>query len=322
MPEALWVAFGMTIGTAVLYAALGIPRPLDRVHLSFACIMVMVAAYAFFEAELDRSTTSEMAVAIVRKQVVAAHGLIAALLVFVPAYTRVRIPRRVLAAYAMGLFAMFVANLVAPYGVWFSAEPRLVFAAFGGVPYTVVVAPPPSALQWVHAIYVVSVFALTFSCALKQVRHGERRRGLILAVSLVIVIVQHVVDVIREAVGGTWAYSDEFGFVAWSLIMSVQLAIDYRMGAQRLRATLTAAEQHTTELARTAEAALHVRDKLITPLQTLELTLAVREPRALEDQDTLLELRGAVTEISELSLAVERTVEQQRALAAALERAS
>jgi hypothetical protein len=176
-------------------------------------------------------------------------------------------------------------------------------------------------LQWVHAAYVVAVFALAFTCAVKQMRHGERRRGLILASSLSIVIVQHLVDVFHEAFGATWPYSDEFGFVAWSLFMSVQLGIDYRMGAQRLRTTLAAAEQRTNELARAAEAALHVRDKLNTPLQTLELTLAVREPRAVEDEDTLDELRRAVTQISELSLAVERTTERPSALAA-LERAS
>jgi hypothetical protein len=321
MQEALWVAFGMTIGTAVLYLALGLPRPFDRTHLSFACLMVTLAAYAFFEAQLDRSTTSAMAVEIVRKQVVAAHGLIASLLVFVPAYTRVRIPRWLVVTFGVGLFGLFVANLVAPYGIWFSAEPRLVFSRFSTVPYTVVIGPPPSMLQWVHAIYVFGVFALTFTCALKQVRRGERRRGWILALSLAIVIAQHLVDVVREAVGGAWPYSDVFGFVVWSLIMSVQLAIDYRMEAQQLRATLTAAEQHAAELARTAGAALMVRDKLNTPLQTLELSLAMREPRTPEDRDTLWELREAVTQISELSLAVERTTEQPSALVA-LERAS
>jgi hypothetical protein len=321
MPEAVWVAFGMLVGTVVLYVALGIPRPFDRTHLSFACVMVMLAAYVFIEAEIDRATTSAMAVVLVRRQVVVAHALIASLLVFVQAYTRVRIPRWVVAAYAVGLFGLFVANLVAPYGIWFSAEPQLVFETSGDLPYTNIVPPPPSWLQWVHVVYVLGVFALTFTCALKQVRRGERRRGFILAISLVLVIAQHLVDVVREAFGATWPYSDVFGFVIWSLIMSVQLAIDYRIGAQRLRATLAAMEQRTTELARTAEAALHVRDKLNTPLQTLELTLAVREPRAAEDLDTLGELRDAVTQILELSLAVERTMEHPSALAA-LERAS
>lgn len=321
MPEALWAAFGMTVGTAVLYLALGFPRPVDRTNFSFACIMVMLAAYAFFEAEMDQLTSRSMAVETVRKQVMTAHGLIAGLLVFVPSYTHVRLPRWLIASYVVGLAAMFIANLVAPYGIWFSAEPGLEVWTAGGVRHAEIFPPPPSALQLVHALYVVSVFALTFTCAVKQVRRGERRRGLILAVSLSIVILQHLVDVFREAVGGTWPYSDELGFVVWSLIMSVQLAIDYRISSQQLRATLSAAERHATELARTAEAALHVRDKLNTPLQTLELTLATREPHTEEDQETLDELRGAVTEISSLSRAVERTISHPSTWAA-LERAS
>lgn len=316
----LWAAFGMTIGAAVLHAALGLPRPLDRTHLWFACIMAMVAAYVFFEAELYRATTTEAAVETVRCQVVAAHGLIAFVLLFVPAYTHVRIPRWLALAYWSGLSALFVTNLVAPYGIWFSAEPRLVASSFNGVTYAVV-APPLSVLQYLHAFYVLAVFALTFMCALQQVWRGEWRRGAMLAISLVVVILHHVVDVIRDAVGGTWPYVNEFGLVTWGLIMSVQLAIDYRIATQRLRTTLIHSQRAESELARTAEAALHVRDKLNTPLQTLELSLAVRTPRISEDRQTLVELRDAVTQISEFSREVERTTDPPGALTA-LEQAS
>ena len=319
MIEVLWAAFGMTIGVAVLHAALGLPRPRDRTHLLFACIMAMVGAYMFFEAVVYRETTSEAAVEAIRSQVIVAHGLIALVLVFVPAYTHIRIPRWLGVTYGIGLAALFVANLITPYGIWFSGAPHIVRSTFGSE--TTVVAPPPGVLQYVHLFYVLCVFALTFTCAVKQVRRGERRRGLILAISLAIVILQHLVDIIREAVGGTWPYSDEFGWVTWGLIMSVQLAIDYRTGRQRLRATLTTSEQHAAELARAAEAALLVRDKLNTPLQTLELTLAVRAPRTSEDQQTLAELREAVTQISESSLAVERTTDHSSALVT-LEQAS
>jgi len=321
MTAALWAAFGMTIGAAVLHAALGLPRPRDRTHLSFACIMVMLAAYVLFDGKLYRSTTSEAAVETVRNHVIAGHGLIAFVLVFVPAYTHIRIPRWLAVAYGVGLSALFIINIVAPLGIWYSAEPHLVVSTSGGVTSTAVVAPPPSVLQYVHALYVLAVFALTFSCALMQVRRGERRRGSMLAIALVVAILLHVVDVIRDAVGGAWPYIDEFGLVTWGLIMSVQLAIDYRIATQRLRATLTTSEQRAAELARTAEAALHVRDKLNTPLQTLELSLAVRTPRTSEDEQTLVELRRAVIQLSELSRTVERTLGHPGALSA-LERAS
>jgi hypothetical protein len=311
----------MTIGAAVLHAALGLPRPRDRTHLAFACIMVMLAAAVFFQSEVFRATTSEAVVEAVRKEAVAAHGLIAFVLVFVLSYTRVRIPRWLAVGYGVGLAALFVTNIVSRYGVWLSGEPRLVASTFAGATYTAVVAAPLSVVQYVHAFYVLGVFVLTFSCALVQVRRGERRRGSMLAISLLVVILFDGVDVVHDAVGGTWPYVGELGVVAWGLIMSVQLAIDYRIGMQRLRATLATSERHATELARIAEAALHVRDKLNTPLQTLELTLAVRTPRTPEDQQTLVELRDAVTEISELSRTVERTTDIPSALSA-LERAS
>lgn len=318
MTEVLWAAFGMTVGAAVLHVALGLPRPRDLTHLSFACIMVMLAAYVFLEWDLYGAATTEQAVETVRSHVVVGHGLIAFVLIFVPAYTGVRIPRWLAIAFGTGLAALFVTNIFAPYGIWFSGEPHLVPSRLSGV---AVVPPPPSVLEYLHAAYVVAVFALTFTCAFKQIQRGEVKRGAMLAIALVVMILSHVIDIIRDAVGGTWPYIDEFGFVLWGLIMSVQLAIDYRVATQRLRETLARTEQHATQLARAAEAALRVRDKLNTPLQTLELSLDVREPRTSADEKTLGELRDAVTQIAELSLAVERTTDVPGALAA-LERAS
>ena len=131
-----------------------------------------------------------------------------------------------------------------------------------------------------------------------------------LAVAVFVVVVFHVIDLLREMVGGTWPYVAEFGAVAWGLIMSVQLAIDFRMSEQRLQDTLHKAEQHAAELTRTVEATLRVRDKLNTPLQTLELGLALREPHKAEDASTLTELRRAVEELTRLGRAVEQTTQQ------------
>jgi hypothetical protein len=311
MTGLLWAVFGMTVGAAVLHAALGLTRPPDRTYLSFACIMAMLAAWVVFEAELYTSTTSDEAVEALRHQIIAAHGLVAFILVFVPAYTRVRLPRWLLASYAVALAVLFVMNLVAPYGLWLSAQPELIATTFRGEPLTTVVAPPLGLVQYIHTVYVLSVFALTFTCALKLLRR-ERQRGAMLAIALVVAILQHVIDVIRDAVGGTWPYLAEFGLVTWGLIMSVQLAIDFRVNGQHLQATLTTVEQHAAELTKLVAASLSVRDKLNTPLQTLELSLATRAARKPEDDQTLAELRSAVTTLVELSRAVERTTSQER----------
>ena len=133
-----------------------------------------------------------------------------------------------------------------------------------------------------------------------------------LGIALTLAIVPHVIDVIRDAVGGAWPNVAEFGLVLWGLIMSVQLAIDFRISERRLYAVLTTAEQHADELARLVDATLLVRDKLNTPLQTLELSLATCTPGRPDDEQTLADLRAAVTYLTLLSRAVEQTTEQRQ----------
>ena len=111
MTALLWAAFGMTTGAAVLYGALGLMRQLDRRYLSFACIMALLAAYLYFEWQLYRAPTGEAAVDAMRRQLIVAHGFLAGILVFVPAYTGARIPRWLMSAYWGGLALFFVANL-------------------------------------------------------------------------------------------------------------------------------------------------------------------------------------------------------------------
>lgn len=311
MTPLLMTAFGMTIGAAVLHIALGVTRPLDRTYLSFAWIMVLLAAYLYFEWELYHATTSEQAVEAMRHEVITAHGFLAGILVFVPSYTKSRIPRWLMSAYWGGLALLFVVNIVAPYGLWLSGKPELVPSTVLGEPYSVVVAPPFSGLQYLHTLYVLSVFVLTFRCALDLVRRGERQRGATLALALVVVVTQHVADVVRDALGGSWPYLAEFGLVTWGLIMSLQLAIDFRANRLLLHASLNRAEHDAAELARTVETSLVVRDKLNTPLQTLELDLAMCTASGAEDEKTLAGLRRELAEIIQRSRAVELAADQR-----------
>jgi hypothetical protein len=305
MTVVVWTVFGTTFGATVLYAALGLTRPLDRTYLSFAFIMLMLDVYVLLELSLYAAKTVDEAVEVTRCVVVAAHGLLFFVLLFVPYYTRVRIPRWVRVSFGSALAGLFVTNLVMPYGLWYSAVPELRTLTFGGEPYTAVVAPPMSVLQYAYMGYVLSVFALTLICAFRLVRR-ERRRGVILASSLVIALMHYLVDIIRDQLGATWPYVAEFGLVTWGLIMSVQLAVDYRVSEQRLRATLAAAEHHANELARMVDETIRVRDKLNTPLQTLELSLGAA-PLTSDDDETLAALRGAVRRITELGRAIELT---------------
>jgi hypothetical protein len=309
MEGLLWAALGMAFGAAVLHFALGLRRPIDRTYLAFAVLMGCLAAYLYYERAYYHADSVDEGVAAMRGQLVAAHGFIACSLVFVPAYTGVRMPRWMAAIAWGGLATLFAANLALPYGIWFSGRPELVRATFAGEPYHTLVAPPLAWPQYAHSVYVLALFALALASAVSIARRGDRSRGKVLAVSFGMVIIAHIVDLVRDVSGGTWPYVAEFGVAAWGLIMSVRLASEYKRMQRLLAATLVEVEQRTAELAKLVDAALHVRDRLNTPLQTLELGLTLRTPKSPRETPALDAMRAAVVELAQLGRAVERTAQ-------------
>src|SRR5262249_45263072 len=152
--------------------------------LSFACIMTSLAVFLYFELDLYRATTSEAAVVAVRRTIAISHVIIACCLVFIPAYTKVRFPSGLRGVYWGGLAILFVINLMAPYGLWFSGPPQLVHAMVHGEPYNTVIPPPMGFPQYVDTAYYMSLLAVALGCAIKQVRRGERERGWTLMIAL------------------------------------------------------------------------------------------------------------------------------------------
>lgn len=304
MTGPLWAAFGIAIGAALLNGTLGLTRPLSRTYVSFAWIMAFVAAYLYLERQIYASTTSVAVVELVRLQAVTGHAIIGGVLAFLPVYTRTRLPAvLVLACWAL-LAVFFVVNLATPYGVWFAGYPRVIATTLFGEPYSTIVAPPAGVLQYAHAVFVVGVGAIAIVCGVKVIARGQLRRGITISAALGVVILFHVVDIVRDEVGGSWPYLTEFGLVAWGIIMSVQLALDYRQVEDRLRALLSELDARTVELAKAIGVSLRVRDRLNTPLQTLELGLSVYPAVRSE---TIDDLRAAVRRLTALGRSVEST---------------
>jgi hypothetical protein len=297
----LWSAIGMAIGAVVLHTALGLQRPLDRTYLSFACSMLLVAVFLYLQWELYRATSSVAAVAIKKHQVTVVAVCLACLFVFVPAYSRVRLPRLVTAAFWCGLAITLVANAVLPYGLWFSGEPRLVPSTFLGESYTTVITPPMDAPQVAFAIFSTSYVIVSLVCAGTMYRRGERQRAVTFGIALTVVLGHALVDIIRDNVGGSWPYVAEYGIVSWALIVSVQLARDFRDSTRRLGNAIDHVDTQAHQLTAMLDALCALEHDMQRPLHTLGSGVVelARATTAVDPQ--LRRVERAVTRLEELA---------------------
>lgn len=313
MTGALLVSFGISLGAAVLNAVLGLTRPLSRTYLSFAWVMAFVAAHLYLEWILYKHTiTPAEAVEVVRLQLLAAHSLIAGVLIFIPAYTKVRLSPWVWRAMWSLLGIFFLVNVLAPYGIWFSGEPRVIATTILGESAHTPVSPPVGPLQYAHALYVVAVGVIAISCAVKMSGGGHHERAISISISLSLVILFHLVDIVGESIGGSWLHVGGFGLVAWGIVMTIQLAVSYREVEDDLVAALARLEAQNAQLSDAIEVSLCVRDRLNTPLQTLELGLAMQPADVAEEGAIIDDLRHELHHLTALGRCIESTATIQR----------
>jgi hypothetical protein len=299
MTPVLWTAIGLSIGAIVLHSALGLRRPLERTYLSFALIMGCVAVFLYLQWQLYRAITSDAVVETKRLQVSVVNVFLGSLFVFVPAYTKVRIPRRVMIALWATLGVMFAANLFARYGVWYAGEPELAPSTFRGEPYTTVIAQPMGALQLAYSGFFTAFLILSLGCAVKVFRRGERRRGLTFGIAVALVLAHGLLDVVRDNVGGAWPYVAEYGVVTWGLIMSVQLALDFRAQTQSLANAIAHVEAQSHRLTAMLDALHRLELDIQAPLDTLERGVMTLGDGAQDDE--LRRVERSIVRLRELA---------------------
>jgi hypothetical protein len=301
MTPFLWTASGIALGVAVLHLALGVRRPFERTYLSFACIMGSAAVFLYVRAELYSATTLAAVVDAQRRLMSVINVSFACMFVFVPAYTRVRIPGIAQLAYWAVLCALFVVNLRAPYSIWFSSEPQLVRSTFRGEPYTAVIAPPMGLAQYAYVGFALLSLIVGLAFSVKMFRRGDRQRALTSVIAVVVVLGFAIADVVRDSVGGAWPNVVEFGIVSWGLIMSVQLAYDFRTQRRALGVAISTVEAQSKRLTRILDALHALEQNMHIPLDTLESGVAgLARGSATEDQQ-LRRIERTVTRLREFA---------------------
>jgi hypothetical protein len=291
----------MAVGAVILHTALGLHRPLERTYLAFACMMALVVMFLVLQWKLYHSTSGDVAVDLKQHQVTVVNLFMGFMFVFVPAYSGVDLPPVLSAVFWIGLATAIVANMLLPYGLWFSGEPTLIPSTFRGEPYTTVITPPMRGPQLAYAFFATSYMTVALICAGKMYRRGQRQRALTFAVALTLVVAYAVVDIVRDNIGGTWPYMVEYGIVSWALIVSVQLAHDFRENTRTLAKTIVLVDTQARQLSEMLNSLHLLEHNMQIPLETLETGVVqlARSATAIDPQ--LRRVERATTRLKELA---------------------
>jgi hypothetical protein len=266
----LIMAAGVSLASAVIHFTLGLRRPGSPQHVTFALLMLVTCPFQLIVARFSVTTSIASTVALSRAGVATAIVMIALFGAFVAQYAGVK-PR----PYTFGFLAMsamwLVYDLAAPRGLLY--EPKAASLTIS-----------PIALSW-QAFNALTVFWTTALGGL-LVRRGRRHKGVLLLLGGGSILVTIIIDIVRNVLGRSWPYVGGFGLVVFSLLLAVDLAINFRENEQRL-----------TEWVGTAIA---LRDQLNTPLQTLRFGLATMPAANAAEHARIQRLQRAVTRLRDL----------------------
>lgn len=297
MTIVVWCALGMCLSAGLIHGALALRRPIKPQYLAFAMLMTLASVYYYLDVRAYRASTLEAAITANRTLASVALVLLACFAWFVREYTRVRLPRIIVGVFWACLLGSALYNALSKAGVFIGAEPQLVTVRWFGEEVNIVTSQFGPA-EVLYFTFFAVVFAVAMAGGVYMLRRGGRRGGSVFIVGVGLLFIAVFADLAHGLLGGQWPYMSEFSFALMSLIMAIQLAIEFRTTDKRLAATLWRIEVHTAELTRALGKSLAVRDVLNTPLQTLSLQLAMYDPRSPHEAELLDRLQRDVVELA------------------------
>lgn len=290
---------GFCFYAAIVHLMIGIrSQPHNPVHLSFGLSALLVGSYIFTIIGLQSAmaTASGSLFGLSSKLNHALVFLFAVAYVwFIALYTHVR-PRKALIGLSIFYGAMTILILSAPLQI---AEPAQAWN-FSYLPY----APPVKLLLALTLIpYVFVYFIFSTYAAIKQYRRGERDAARVLMLAMAIFQLSAIVDLIVFGWFPDTIPFAQFGFVAFILLMSVQLSGQTVRAEQAVRQLNIGLEDRVA--ARTAELHQEIseREQMAAMLQTRtgELHERLNELSAINQIGQII---AVTTELDEMLLRV------------------
>jgi hypothetical protein len=275
------VAAGVALSSFVAHGALGIRRPRSAVHLTFAALMLFIVPFQIVSARFYTTRSPIEAVATGRAGVALAIAIVVLYARFVQKYTESKLPPWVASAYLAAAAAWLLYDLLSPWGLLFAAQPVEVVVP-RGAPVVLFVRTPVIGLAWQSFNALTIVWGVLEG--LRIARAGRRRAGMALVVGSACVLITVFLDIVKGIFAEDWPYLGGFGLVVLALVLSAQLASDFRASERRLADLVTAA--------------LVLSDLLNTPLQTLELGLETLTAQSAFERARVLRLKRAVARLA------------------------
>jgi hypothetical protein len=277
------LAAGVALSSSVAHCALGIQRPRSATHLTFAALMLFIFPFQLVSARLYTTRSPAEAVAMARLGVVLAIAIVVLFALFVKKYTHAKIPPWIAGAYVAANVAWLLYDLLSPWGLLFATQPVTVIVP-RGEPAVVFVRTPGIGLVWQGFNAVTIVWGIL--AGLRVARAGRRRAGIALVIGSSCVLITVFFDIIKGVFAKDWPYVAGFGVAVLALVLSAQLAANFRANEKRL--------------ADMVAAALVLSDLLNTPLQTLEFGLETLRAESMDERARVLRLKRAVAKLADV----------------------
>ena len=213
-------------------------RRVNRIHLLFAVLCLLVTAFILVKAGAYQAQTPQELVVLRRWEVSAGCIFFSLFPWFIAEYTGIR-PRKLLVGLTAFWALLFTVNLSLPYGVQFIDLPRITYF---NLPWgeSVVDLRVRQRSIWHHTMWMGVYFVMAYSlyASLAQYRRGEQRKARSLAWALIPFFGFALFNVLvnRELV--EFVHTGEFGFVSLLVLMYLEMKLESRDQKRRMRAVL------------------------------------------------------------------------------------
>ena len=235
---ALLATAAVAFGAGIQFLVIGVRQRRDPTHLAFAVLCLCIATLAFSNAVMDAADSPALAILALRILCAAAVLALPALVLFVGGYTGRPVDRYLLGTVCALALWLFWINLRSPYGMLNTAlhEATPTVLPWGEALYTL--EGPHSIWSHVFRGLTYAVFLWALYRAARQYRDGQRLRGAMLGICLLIQFLALLWGaIVVSTLGRPYPSIDAFAFLSFVLLMSLLLASQMHSHALQLERT-------------------------------------------------------------------------------------